>query len=173
MASDPPGPSRKEKLQQSDSTKSLVAKLKEEFIKPVTKDNILYHYLPLHGVICYSAMSVNVMNPSLFSECCPKKDITNFLLFGSVGGVALYAYKRPHLQNLELLPRTTYSAFGAVMFTFGSVLIWAVMRSVVPENAFVGSAIGLLSAAGLVKCGSSYCNAIDQQVPSLDNEQPD
>lgn len=34
-------------------------------LKPLTKNNILYYYLPAQGVISYAALSVNVMNPSL------------------------------------------------------------------------------------------------------------
>lgn len=34
-------------------------------LKPFTTNNILYYYLPAQGVLSYTALSVNVMNPSL------------------------------------------------------------------------------------------------------------
>lgn len=34
-------------------------------LKPLTGHNILYYYAPLQGVLSYTALSVNVMNPSL------------------------------------------------------------------------------------------------------------
>lgn len=33
--------------------------------KPLTRENMLYFYAPLQGVISYTALSVNVMNPAL------------------------------------------------------------------------------------------------------------
>lgn len=34
-------------------------------LKALNRHNILYHYAPAHGVVSYTALSVNVMNPSL------------------------------------------------------------------------------------------------------------
>lgn len=34
-------------------------------LRPLTKQNILYYYAPLHGLVSYGALSVNVMNPAL------------------------------------------------------------------------------------------------------------
>lgn len=34
-------------------------------LRPFTKPNILYYYAPLHGLVSYGALSVNVMNPAL------------------------------------------------------------------------------------------------------------
>lgn len=38
---------------------------KKMCLKPLTKENILHFYAPAQGVISYTALSVNVMNPSL------------------------------------------------------------------------------------------------------------
>lgn len=34
-------------------------------LKPITTNSVLYYYAPLQGVLSYTALSVNVMNPSL------------------------------------------------------------------------------------------------------------
>lgn len=34
-------------------------------LKPITRDNILFFYAPLHSMVSYAALSVNVMNPSI------------------------------------------------------------------------------------------------------------
>lgn len=34
-------------------------------LRPFTKENILYYYGPMHGLVSYGALSINVMNPSL------------------------------------------------------------------------------------------------------------
>jgi hypothetical protein len=45
--------------------KSLVTVIRECALKPITKKNILFHYSPLVGVVSYSFLSLNVMNPGL------------------------------------------------------------------------------------------------------------
>lgn len=37
-------------------------------LRPFTKQNILYYYAPLHSMISYGALSVNVMNPALITR---------------------------------------------------------------------------------------------------------
>lgn len=37
-------------------------------IKPVNKYNVLYYYAPLASLASYSALSVNIMNPSLVAR---------------------------------------------------------------------------------------------------------
>lgn len=34
-------------------------------LKPLTTHNILFYYAPVQGVLSYTALSINVMNPSL------------------------------------------------------------------------------------------------------------
>lgn len=41
---------------------SLISKLG---LKPLNKQNLLFYYLPVQGALSYTALSVNVMNPSL------------------------------------------------------------------------------------------------------------
>lgn len=34
-------------------------------IKPLTPENLFFYYVPLHGALSYTALSVHVLNPSL------------------------------------------------------------------------------------------------------------
>lgn len=51
-------------------------------IRPFTKYNVLYYYMPIQGVVSYAALSVNVMNPSFFTRLV---NIQNqiFIIFAS------------------------------------------------------------------------------------------
>ena len=50
---------------------SIQFKLKElqtQLIKPLTKENLFYHYLPMLGVKSYMELSFSVVNPRLSAE---------------------------------------------------------------------------------------------------------
>ncbi|ENN70944.1 uncharacterized protein LOC109544841 [Dendroctonus ponderosae] len=134
-------------------------------LKPLTSQNLLFYYAPAQGVLSYTALSVNVMNPSLVLRVFPKRDITNILLFNALLGSGLYLYNRPHLAVLPPKEKLLYSAFGAVTFSLGSVLIWAIIRSVVPQNVALCTACGIGSGLALIKIGTSYANSVDSLVP--------
>lgn len=34
-------------------------------LKPFTKRNVFFYYIPIHSMVSYAALSVNVMNPAL------------------------------------------------------------------------------------------------------------
>jgi hypothetical protein len=48
--------------------KSLVTRVKEYGIKPFTKNNLLFYYSPVLGVVSYSFLCINVMNPGLVTR---------------------------------------------------------------------------------------------------------
>nr|CAD7591166.1 unnamed protein product [Timema genevievae] len=91
-------------------------------LKPLTQHNIFYYYLPLNGAINYTALSVNIMNPSLFS-----------------------------------------SGVGSILFTFGSVLLWAVVRSWLPKSVPLCATFGLGSGIFLLKVGRDYLDLVDSR----------
>ncbi|KAG5877904.1 hypothetical protein JTB14_011620 [Gonioctena quinquepunctata] len=131
-------------------------------LKPLTGRNIMFHYAPIQGVLSYTALSVNVMNPSLVLRIFPKRDITNILLFNTLVGSGLYLYNRPHLgEELSTKERLIYSSFGAVTFSLGSVLIWAIVRSLVPQNVAICSACGIFSGMAMIKIARSYVEHVD------------
>jgi hypothetical protein len=57
-----------------------------------------------------------------------------------------------------------FSAFGSLLFTFGSVLLWAVLRSVLPHNTAVCSLAGVSSGIVLIQVGQSYLEFVDSQL---------
>lgn len=50
------------RMSASEARVSLIGKLG---LKPLNTHNILYYYAPIQGALSYTALSINVMNPSL------------------------------------------------------------------------------------------------------------
>ena len=57
-----------------DILKTKVRELQKQLVRPVTKENIFYHYLPLFGVKSYLELSINIFNPSFSSEIYRRLD---------------------------------------------------------------------------------------------------
>lgn len=57
-----------------------------------------------------------------------------------------------------------FSATGATLLSFGSVLIWAVLRAMVPPNPVVYTILGVGSGLTLIKISSSYLQYVDGQI---------
>ncbi|XP_078051125.1 uncharacterized protein LOC144477322 [Augochlora pura] len=133
-------------------------------LKPITKCSLAKFYVPAFGVGSYTALSINVMNPSLVVRVFPKKDITNFLLGSVLVGIGSYIYTREHMKSAPQCVRIAYSSAGAVMLSFGSVLVWAVLRSVVPPNPALCTIAGIGSGLAFIKVGSSYLSFVDEQI---------
>lgn len=47
------------------------------------------------------------------------------------------------------------------MFSLGSVLVWAIIRSYITHNAAIGTAIGLASGYGIARLSYEYLKQID------------
>lgn len=132
-------------------------------LKPFTKENIFNYYIPLHGAVSYGALAVNVMNPNLVANLIgSKKDLTNLLLISSACGGAVYMYGRPHLGKIAAGRKTMYAVVGAGLWTMGSVLGWAVLKSMLNKsNNGVATLIGLATGAAIVKVTVDYFNEVD------------
>ncbi|XP_037032542.1 uncharacterized protein LOC119071669 [Bradysia coprophila] len=134
-------------------------------LRPLTKQNILYYYAPLNGMVSYAAMSINVMNPSLAYRLFPKRDVTNFLLIHTLFGTTLYVFSRPHLQSVDSKKRVAYSILGSSMFTFGSILFWAIARNALPkDNNALSTAVGVASGFAIARLGYDYFSHVDSNV---------
>lgn len=57
-----------------DIMKTKLKELQKQLVRPVTKENVFYHYLPLFGVKSYLELSINIFNPSLSSELYKRLD---------------------------------------------------------------------------------------------------
>ncbi|EDW36311.1 GL17724 [Drosophila persimilis] len=131
-------------------------------LKPLTKENVFNYYIPLHGLVSYGALSVNVMNPQIVPKLLPKKDLTNVFLISSAVGTGFYIYGRPHLKDVKSNKRLAYAALGGVLFSMGSVLAWALLKSSLAENnALLATLVGLGTGAVIVKVGTEYIKDID------------
>lgn len=49
-------------------------------LPPFTKDNVLYYYLPLQGLVSYTTLSVSVMNPHLMVRYVNIKIMTSYCI---------------------------------------------------------------------------------------------
>ncbi|XP_077278909.1 uncharacterized protein LOC143906592 [Temnothorax americanus] len=133
-------------------------------LRPVTRCNLAKFYAPAFGAASYTAMSVNVMNPSLVVKVFPKSDITNVLLAGTLVGTGSYIYTREHMKSAPQSVRILYSATGAVLLSLGSVLLWAVIRSIVPPSPVCCTIAGIGTGVAFLKVGSSYLEFVDGQI---------
>lgn len=89
--------------------------------------------------------------------------MTNMLLVTALFGSGCYLYSRSHLKNAKSSKvRYGYSVLGSIMFNFSSVLIWAILRSVLPENVALCSAAGLASSYVLVEGAKNYLKFVDK-----------
>ena len=51
-----------------ESAQKKIKELQDQLIKPLTKENVFYHYLPMLGVKSYLDLSFSVVNPGLSAE---------------------------------------------------------------------------------------------------------
>ncbi|XP_018901217.1 uncharacterized protein [Bemisia tabaci] len=149
----------------SSDSSSIVAKFGKIAFKPVNRDTVLFHYAPILGAANYGLLSVNVMNPSILGGLFPNRDVTNILLLHSFAGIGLHIYNRPHLQNVQKTHRILYSAYGSLVFSFGSVLIWAVLSRLFPGSKCVATMVGVGAGLTLTIVGKEYLDHIDSQTP--------
>jgi len=106
---------------------------------------------------------VNVMNPQIVPKILPKKDLTNVFLISAVVGSAFYIYGRPHLKDVKNNKRGAYALLGATLFSMGSVLAWALIKSALPQdNALLATLAGLGTGAAVVKLGIDYIQDVDK-----------
>lgn len=56
---------------------------------------------------------------------------------------------------------TLYSGFGSVMFNLGSMLLWALGRTVAPESPVLRTVVGVAGAAGVLYVGKNYVLYLD------------
>lgn len=138
--------------------------MKKLGLQPVTRCSLAKFYVPAFGAASYTAMSVNVMNPSLVVKVFPKRDITNVLLVGTLLGTGSYIYTREHVKSAPQSVRILFSVTGALLLSLGSVLMWAVIRSIVPPSPACCTIAGIGTGVTLLKIGSSYLEFVDNQV---------
>lgn len=60
----------------------------------------------------------------------------------------------------QILP--FFSACGGILFSFGSVLMWAFLKNVLPNNNSLATFAGLTSGLLLVRVSVDYMNDVDK-----------
>ena len=60
-----------------------------------------------------------------------------------------------------------FSIFGSTMFNLGSMLLWALGRTVLPDCSTLRFMIGFAGATGSLIFAKKYVDFIDSQVPVL------
>jgi len=130
--------------------------------RPLTRENVYNYYIPRQGLGAYAALAINVLNPSLVSKLVPKKDLTNILLISSLASSSIYLYGRPHLKRFENKKRGIYAVLGGSLFSMGSVLGWAILKSALPnDHNVLPTLLGLAAGAAVVKFSIDYVHDCD------------
>lgn len=105
-----------------------------------------------------------VSSTSLSHSLFPTKDVTNFLLLHSVVGSSLYLWSRPHLQDVEPKRRAAFAILGSGLFSLGSVLMWAILRSALPRGQDAAATLlALGSGYGVARLGYEYVQHLDRK----------
>lgn len=50
---------------------------------------------------------------------------------------------------------------GSALFSLGSVLVWAIVRSSIPRNAALATTVGLASGYAIARLSYDYLNHVD------------
>ena len=99
-----------------------------------------------------------------------------------IGG-CLYLYNKPHISSLEdqharvilryilsQFPTASHlkriyfpvgSVYGSTMVGLGSLLLWAMVKAVMPENPALRTALAVGSSVVLLRIGTTYVEVIE------------
>eukprot|EP00088_Acartia_fossae_P043141 TRINITY_DN4539_c0_g3_i1.p1 TRINITY_DN4539_c0_g3~~TRINITY_DN4539_c0_g3_i1.p1 ORF type:complete len:175 (+),score=5.21 TRINITY_DN4539_c0_g3_i1:42-566(+) len=142
-------------------------KIKTALSKPLTRDNVLFHYTPIAGCMSYSFLSMEVIRPSLVSKMYARlnlsNDISTSLFLMSVTGVSIEIYKRKLFSNLPEATKICNSVYYSTIFTLGSVLGWAFLSRNIPDNTALKTGIALYVSISMLHYGHNTLNAIDDK----------
>merc|ERR1712200_302654 len=99
------------------------------------------------------------------SKISPNRDITNALLGATIVGGTCYLHTRKHMvQITDCKKNLLFCPYGSAMVTMGSVLLWAMLKAVMPENPALRTAVAVGSSVVLLKTGAAYIEAVDNLV---------
>ncbi|XP_076365608.1 uncharacterized protein LOC143254388 [Tachypleus tridentatus] len=134
-------------------------RLKIPETKPFTPYYVYSYYVPLAGALSYSLISVTKFCPEVSSWLSSKHNpaILNSLIFNSHLGSGFYLYSRKHLAEAPTYYRIMYSVYGALVFNFSSVLLWAVTKTLMPDNSL---------SLCMLTIGKEYLNYVDSKIES-------
>ncbi|XP_049865978.1 uncharacterized protein LOC126366775 [Pectinophora gossypiella] len=130
-------------------------------IPPITKDNVLYYYLPMQGLVSYTTLSVSVMNPHLMVRLFPRRDITDILFLSAGTGAGLWLWARPHMAAAVPARRFSWAFLGGCLWPLGSIFLWAILRSSVGQRPVIGTVLGVTTGAVLTNIAFDYFRYVE------------
>ncbi|KPI97929.1 PREDICTED: uncharacterized protein LOC106125170 [Papilio xuthus] len=130
-------------------------------IPPFTKDNVLFYYLPLQGLVSYTTLSVSVMNPHLMVRLFPRRDVTDVLFLSAGSGAGLWLWGRPHIATAAPARRFSWAFLGGCLWPLGSIFLWAILRSSVGQRPVIGTVLGIATGATLTNIALDYFNYVE------------
>merc|ERR1711997_1133270 len=146
------------------SLNQKIQELQSALLKPLTKENIFYHYLPLFGVKSYLELSLNIFNPNLSAHIYRRigfPDLTTTNTVSAAACLGLYLYNRQTMAGTGLHIRAGYSFYHSTIFVLGSVLAWATVARHLTSSAPVKCLIALGISTGMLRLAYSSLNHID------------
>ncbi|XP_068630584.1 uncharacterized protein [Battus philenor] len=130
-------------------------------IPPFTKDNVLFYFLPMQGLVSYTTLSVSVMNPHLMVRLFPRRDVTDILFLSSGCGAGLWLWARPHIATAAPARRFSWAFLGGCLWPLGSIFLWAILRSSVGQRPVIGTVLGIATGATLTNIALDYFNYVE------------
>ncbi|XP_034824630.1 uncharacterized protein [Maniola hyperantus] len=130
-------------------------------VPPFTRDNVLYYYLPIQGLVSYTTLSVGVMNPHLMIRLFPHRDITDVLFLSAGGGAGLWLWARPHLAAAAPARRFSWAFLGGCLWPLGSIFLWAILRSSIGQRPVLGTILGVSTGVMLTNIALDYFNYVE------------
>lgn len=142
-------------------------------VRNTKKEDVLSVYIPTLGGVSYGIFSINIMDHTNFRRLLAPYDLlmTNSLWLNAHVGVGLYMYTRKHMTTVPVYKKILFSSFGTVAFNFGSVLIWASVKSLLPENTSLRVLVGVASSVAFLYLGKEYLDHVDRIATDVDTEE--
>ena len=76
-------------------------------------------------------------------------------------GTGYYFYSREHMKSVDPVWRVAYSCSGALLFNFGTVLVWATTKMLLPNNDAVRMLFGITSGMAFLEVARRYLSYVD------------
>jgi hypothetical protein len=150
---------------------SLSKVVGRKLYRPVTTENIFYHYIPLKGVEQYIYLSTAIINPALTSSIHSRlglpRDLSTMQMTLAAVGFGLHIYNRPLLAGQALDKRALHSGYLSSIYVLGSVLGWAIIARSLPQNGFIRTIVALGTSTAMLKLGYDCLNHIDKRLKEI------
>jgi len=136
----------------------------------IKTNDVCFKITPAVGAVCYEYFSLSVMDPIGFSRSFGGSEDTvkNVVWLNAHIGAGLYLYSRRHIKRVSTQKAIFYSVFGSVLFNFGSIMLWAWERNLMPHSPVLRSALGLMSGGVMLYAAQDYLQYVDNSCSEID-----